>query len=421
MAIQLSWHIFDALFKFRLFPALKHILSHVDIRYSIFAYIWSKGMSQMIFYMNLLFIVIAVSLDGFGVGITYGMRKIRIPFRALTVIMLCSGMIVMISMMIGQLLRAFISPATANMIGSTILIFLGMFVLFSIVRPGQRNNHGDRVGEVRERGESHFGERDDGEISWSGEMGKHEDADRNGNGDGGFGLNSEIEELENAERGGNSFGEIGVNLDGKIDGNGSNEMDRIGDGVISKRRGAEMGRNGYSEMGMIRNERGYAYLGGNSDGKISEHGNSERCTQNNSDSETDGFIKGRFRRHNESERDTYRYSKMSEFKSLNQLQHFKSVLRDPFQADKDKSGTISISEAFVLGAALALDAFGAGLGAAMLGYSPFFTAILIAAMSGLFVFSGIKIGFLLAKNRLIARLTFMPPVLLICIGFFNLF
>ena len=98
-------------------------------------------MSQMVFYINLLFIVIAVSLDGFGVGVTYGMRKIRIPFKALLVIMLCSGIIVLISMMIGHLLRTIISPTVASMIGSTILIFIGIFVLFSIVRPGQRKNY----------------------------------------------------------------------------------------------------------------------------------------------------------------------------------------------------------------------------------------------------------------------------------------
>lgn len=216
-------------------------------------------MSQMVFYINLLFIVIAVSLDGFGVGVTYGMRKIRIPFKALLVIMLCSGIIVLISMMIGHLLRTIISPTVASMIGSTILIFIGIFVLFSIVRPGQRKNY-EQI------------------------------------------LNSKMEVDETA----------------------------------------------------------------------------------------------------------------------NQLQHFKSVLKDPFQADKDKSGTISVSEAFILGTALALDAFGAGLGAAMLGYSPFITAVLIATMSGLFVFSGIKIGFLLSQNRVIARLTFMPPLLLIGIGLFNL-
>src|SRR5690625_2495552 len=105
---------------------------------------------------------------------------------------------------------------------------------------------------------------------------------------------------------------------------------------------------------------------------------------------------------------------------LSTFHHFKTVITDPHRADKDQSGTISVAEALILGTALALDAFGAGLGAAMLGYSPILTSILIATMSGLFVFSGIKVGFLLSQNKTLAKLTYLPPILLICIGVYNL-
>lgn len=213
----------------------------------------------MFYYMNLISIVIAVSLDGFGVGITYGMRKIKISLLGLLVIMLCSGIIVITSMLVGHILRMFISPNITSVLGSVILIVLGVFVLCSIIRSHKREKM--RV-----------------------ETGKKE-----------------------AE-------------------------------VTTTRMG-----------------------------------------------------------------------------------HFKSVISDPHQADKDRSGTISVGEALVLGTALAMDAFGAGLGAAMLGYSPLLTSILIATMSGAFVFSGIKIGFLLSKNKAMAKLTYFPPILLICIGTFNIF
>lgn len=208
----------------------------------------------MIFYMNLISIVIAVSLDGFGVGITYGMRNIRISFLALLTIMLCSGVIVLCSMLVGNILRMFISPAITSVLGSIILIMLGLFVLYSNIR-SKKNQ----------------------QIS-----------------------------------------------------------------------------------------------------------------------------------HDETNKDENKFS------------HFKSVMSDPHQADKDRSGSISVGEAFVLGIALALDAFGAGFGAAMLGYSPMLTSFLVATMSGLFVYSGIKIGLLLSKNKLLAKLTFLPPILLICIGVYNL-
>ncbi|MDI5788515.1 hypothetical protein PO124_09275 [Bacillus licheniformis] len=44
------------------------------------------------------------------------------------------------------------------------------------------------------------------------------------------------------------------------------------------------------------------------------------------------------------------------------------ILRKPTSADIDKSGIITGIEAFLLGFALSIDAFGAGIGAAALGF-----------------------------------------------------
>ena len=93
----------------------------------------------------------------------------------------------------------------------------------------------------------------------------------------------------------------------------------------------------------------------------------------------------------------------------------------PDKADLDQSGSISAGEAFLLGLALALDAFGAGIGASMLGYSPALTAVLTACMSGFFLFFGMKLGIFLSQQEKLQRLTFLPPVILIAIGIFNIF
>lgn len=209
----------------------------------------------MMFYVNLLSIVIAVSLDGFGVGITYGMRKIRITLGGLFMIMCCSGVIVVTSMTIGHIIRNIISPTITTMIGSFILIALGVFVFVSIALP-----------------------------------------------------------------------------------------------ISTKKRK-----------------------------------NKALLTEKS------------------------------------RLHHLKTIMSDPTKADKDKSGIISTSEAFILGTALALDAFAAGLGASMLGYNPIITALLIATMSGLFLSSGIKLGNLLSKNKTLAKLPYLPPLFLITIGVYNLF
>ena len=46
------------------------------------------------------------------------------------------------------------------------------------------------------------------------------------------------------------------------------------------------------------------------------------------------------------------------------------ILRKPTVADFDKSGTISAGEALLLGIALSVDSFGAGIGASLLGMHP---------------------------------------------------
>ncbi|MFD2044880.1 sporulation membrane protein YtaF [Ornithinibacillus salinisoli] len=209
----------------------------------------------MLFYTGLLLLVIAVSLDGFGVGVSYGMRKIHVPMNALCIIMFCSGIVVLSSMSLGSLFSSFISPDIANIIGGSILITLGIFSLINTIR-------------------------------------------------------SQLQKE-----------------------------------------------------------------------KISTTSSEE---------------------------------------STNKLHSLKTVLATPDKADLDKSGTISASEAFLLGTALALDAFGAGIGAAIIGYSPLLTAVLIAFMSGIFVHYGIKIGVILSNSRRMRQMSFLPPAILIALGILNL-
>lgn len=97
-----------------------------------------------------------------------------------------------------------------------------------------------------------------------------------------------------------------------------------------------------------------------------------------------------------------------------------NILKKPMSADFDQSGTITGIEAFMLGFALSLDSFGAGIGAAMLGFSPFYLAITVAIMSSLFVLLGIKSGTFFHKIDWIQRFTFLPGILLIIIGIWKL-
>src|SRR5690625_1560956 len=107
----------------------------------------------MLFYTGLIFLVIAVSLDGFGVGVTYCMRKIHVPHSALFIIMLCSGIFVLLSMTIVNMLSTFISPQIAKIIGGCILISLGIFSLFNIMRERSNGNRSEEhTSELQSRG-----------------------------------------------------------------------------------------------------------------------------------------------------------------------------------------------------------------------------------------------------------------------------
>lgn len=105
---------------------------------------------------------------------------------------------------------------------------------------------------------------------------------------------------------------------------------------------------------------------------------------------------------------------------LKQLGLVIQILRTPSMADVDKSGTISASEAALLGLALSLDALGAGIGAAFIGFHPVLTAGLIAASCGSFIYLGLRIGLLYSNLVWVRRLSAMPGFILMLMGFIKL-
>ena len=95
------------------------------------------------------------------------------------------------------------------------------------------------------------------------------------------------------------------------------------------------------------------------------------------------------------------------------------ILKTPMKADIDRSGSISSIEAIFLGLALSLDAFGAGIGASLIGFKPIVTALTIAGMSGLFILVGMKIGFWFSEFKWLKKFTIIPGIILILMGFFR--
>lgn len=207
--------------------------------------------------ISLVLLALAVSLDSFSVGFTYGLRKMQIPFKSIVIIACCSAIILVLAMAMGHFIQRVISPNVAESIGGCILILIGAWVLFQLYRP-ERNKEQLPVEKTI--------------------------------------VNFEIRSL----------------------------------GLVIQ------------------------------------------------------------------------------------------ILRKPMSADFDQSGTITGIEAIMLGFALSLDAFGAGIGAAMLGFSPLYLAITVAFMSSLFVYIGIKSGRLLSRGNWLDKFSFIPGIILIIIGIWKI-
>ncbi|MFK7697097.1 sporulation membrane protein YtaF [Paenibacillus sp. HJGM_3] len=227
-------------------------------------------------YVSLCLLALAVSLDGFGVGVTYGLRRIRIPVLSIVIISGCSGFIFWIAMQLGAFVSQFLSPRAATSIGALILIGIGVWAILQIVRNQQP------------------------------------DADSEGAGE-----------------------QVPVTVTEVT----KNEGDQVKTIVVIE----------WKRLGLV-------------------------------------------------------------------IQ----ILRKPSLADMDRSGIISASEAVLLGIALSLDAFGAGIGAAFIGFSSLMTAFVIACSSGLFIATGLRVGMLYANRAWMKKLSFLPGFLLILMGLMKL-
>ncbi len=221
--------------------------------------------------LALTLLAFAVSLDSFGVGITYGLRQVKIPLLSIVIISVLSGVVIGISMQVGVLLAHFVSPTIASAVGAIILIIMGLWSLGQMLVQKEK----DQVVEPLKV--------------------------------------EKIEKLPNPPTERQVF---------------SLEIRKLGLVI--------------------------------------------------------------------------------------------QILRTPSSADVDKSGSISGYEAMWLGIALSLDAFGAGLGAALLGFSPLPTSLVIALFSGTFLVMGMNAGFRFATKSWTRHMTALPALMLIIMGIMKL-
>lgn len=95
-------------------------------------------------WMHLLLIGIAANLDNLGVGLAYGVRRIRIPLLSNLVIAGIASLFTLVSVWAGGLVSHFLSRTTANWLGAILLFGVGLYTLVQEPTDADR----DRSGEI---------------------------------------------------------------------------------------------------------------------------------------------------------------------------------------------------------------------------------------------------------------------------------
>jgi putative sporulation protein YtaF len=89
--------------------------------------------------LHLLFIGVAANLDNLGVGIAYGIRRIKIPLLSNLVIAAIAFLFTLVSGWAGAYIGLFLGQYTANFIGAVLLIGVGVWVIMTHFRtPSER-------------------------------------------------------------------------------------------------------------------------------------------------------------------------------------------------------------------------------------------------------------------------------------------
>jgi len=78
------------------------------------------------FNLTIWWLAIALSIDSFGAGITYGMRKIRFPILPILIVGICSSIVMVLAMTFGNWLASKVPANTGSFLGAIILIILGI-------------------------------------------------------------------------------------------------------------------------------------------------------------------------------------------------------------------------------------------------------------------------------------------------------
>ena len=85
--------------------------------------------------LSLLILALSVSIDAFGIGITYGIRNTKIYQTAKMILCLISILITSVSIQIGGVLNELLSEGITKWIGACFLVLMGLWIIYQALSP----------------------------------------------------------------------------------------------------------------------------------------------------------------------------------------------------------------------------------------------------------------------------------------------
>ncbi len=89
-------------------------------------------------WITIILIGIAANLDNLGIGLAYGVKQVKIPILSNAVIAIMSMIVTYVAVTAGSTVVEYISPHTANLLGSLLLCVIGLWTLMSNNLSNQR-------------------------------------------------------------------------------------------------------------------------------------------------------------------------------------------------------------------------------------------------------------------------------------------
>lgn len=89
--------------------------------------------------LNVILLSFSSSIDSFGIGITYGLRKLKITGISKLILFIISLIITFIAILIGKNLSLFLSPLVTKFLGAFILISIGTIIIFQLINSKNNN------------------------------------------------------------------------------------------------------------------------------------------------------------------------------------------------------------------------------------------------------------------------------------------